>query len=372
MRARYRTALAGTGAAVLVMSSALLLTSELPAAARLVARHVGGRAATAGRTASAARSLPRRVYAPYFEAWTSDSVATVARQSGARYLTLAFIQAAGKKGAAACTPTWNGNRKQPISAGRYLAQIARVRKLGGDVIPSFGGYSADQGGTEIADACHSVAAIARAYEQVITVYHVTRLDMDVEARSLTNRAGIERRSQAIALAQRWARACGIRLQIQFTIGIEPHGLDKQNLDVVRSAVAAGVRVSSVNLMVFDYYLGHETKPLDMGKLAIEAVSNAHRQLASVFPRLSWARVWHLEGMTLLPGIDDYPKKTEVTSLADAREMMRFARTHGMNFLSIWAIQRDNGGCPGAIDSNRCSGIMQATWAFSHLLEPYSG
>ncbi|HUJ05452.1 MAG TPA: hypothetical protein VLX31_04995 [Streptosporangiaceae bacterium] len=361
MRTRYRAALAWTGAAVLVMTSALLLMPELPAAAR-----------SAAAPGAAGRSLPRRIYAPYFEAWTRESVATVAQQSGARYLTLAFIQAAGKKGAAACTPTWNGNRKQPISAGRYLAQIVRVRKLGGDVIPSFGGYSADQGGTEIADACHSVAAIARAYEQVITVYHVTRLDMDVEARSLTNRAGIERRSRAIALAQRWARACGIRLQIQFTIGIEPHGLDKQNLNVVRSAVAAGVRVSSVNLMVFDYYLGHETKPLAMGKLAIEAVSNAHRQLARVFPWLSRARVWHLEGMTMLPGIDDYPKKTEVTSLADAQEMMRFARAHGMNFLSIWAIQRDNGGCPGAIDSNRCSGITQTTWAFSHLLEPYSG
>ena len=36
------------------------------------------------------------------------------------------------------------------------------------MIPSFGGFSADQGGTEIADSCNSVSKIAADYEQVIT------------------------------------------------------------------------------------------------------------------------------------------------------------------------------------------------------------
>jgi hypothetical protein len=310
------------------------------------------------------------VYAPYFETWTRDSIPVIASRSGVKVFTLAFIQAAGKKGAAACTVTWDGVRKQPISAGRYVAQIARLRRHGGDVIPSFGGFSADQGGTEIADSCHSVTKVARAYEQVIRVYHVRTLDMDVEARSLTNKAGIARRSAAIALAQRWAAKRGIHLRIQFTIGIEPHGLDRFNLGVVRSAVAHGVKVSSVNLMVFDYYLPHESHPLPMGSLAIEAVTNAHRQLRALFPGWSAARIWHLEGMTMLPGIDDYPKKTEVTYLDDAAQMMRFAQAHRMNFLSIWALQRDHGGCPGVIDSNSCSGIKQKSWAFSHLLEPF--
>ena len=53
--------------------------------------------------------------------------------------------------------------------------------MGGDVIPSFGGYSADHGGTEIADSCTNVQAIAADYEQVITTLGVTRLDMDVES-----------------------------------------------------------------------------------------------------------------------------------------------------------------------------------------------
>ena len=344
MRLRLRIALTAAGAAALVLGAAL------PAAAR---------------------PLPSRIYAPYFETWTKDNIATVAQQSGVRYFTLAFIQSEGKKGAAACTPAWDGNRKQPISAGRYLAQIKRLRKLGGNVIPSFGGFSADQGLTEIADSCTSVAAIAAAYEHVIMTYHVSTLDMDVEARSLTHAAGIARRSEAIAMAQAWARARGIRLRIQFTIGIEPGGLDNQNLGVVKSAVAHGVTGITANLMVFDYYLGNEKHQEPMAKLAIEAVTHAHAQLARVFPHLSSPRIWHLEGMTLLPGIDDYPKKTEVTSLGNAVTLMNFARNRHMNFLSIWAIQRDHGGCPGVVDSNSCSGIVQGDFAFSHVLESYT-
>ena len=71
------------------------------------------------------------------------------------------------------------------------------------------------------------------------------------------------------------------------------------------------------------------------------------------------------------GIDDYPKKTEVTTLADAKQIESFAASKGVDTLSMWAIQRDNGACPGRIDSNTCSGIAQRPWAFTHLLEPFT-
>ena len=64
----------------------------------------------------------------------------------------------------------------------------------------------------------------------------------------------------------------------------------------------------------------------------------------------------MEGNTILPGIDDYPQKTEVTYPHDARRLLQFAQAHGIGSLSIWAIQRDNGGCPGMAGRNRCSGI----------------
>src|ERR1043165_3996329 len=88
-----------------------------------------------------------------------------------------------------------------------------LRGLGGDVIPSFGGWSADQGGTEIGDSCSNPATIAAAYEQVVTTYGVTRRDMDIEGRSLTKPDGIDRRNKAIKLLQDWATATGRTVKV---------------------------------------------------------------------------------------------------------------------------------------------------------------
>jgi len=319
-------------------------------------------------TALAATPLPAHVYAPYYETYlapTTASIAATAQQSGARYLTLAFLQSTGKN---SCALDWNGNSAQPLNY--YTADIASLRAAGGDVIPSFGGYSADQGGTEIADSCTNVSQIAADYESVITTLGVTRLDMDVEAKSLNNTAGVNRRNQAIAMTEAWAASQGIPLQIQYTLPVEQYGLDPNGEAVLQNAVTDHATVTSVNIMVFDYYIAGEGT-VNMGQAAINAANNTHTQLAGIYPTLTSTQIWATEAMTMLPGIDDYPKKTEVTHLADAQAMLNFAQTNGMNLLSIWAIQRDNGVCPGTRDSNTCSGITQNTWDFSHLLEPFT-
>jgi hypothetical protein len=328
-------------------------------------------AAGAVTSASAATytPLPAHVYAPYYETYLAPntaSIADTASASGAKYFTLAFLQTPRK---GSCALDWNGNTAQPLDY--YAADIAALRAAGGDVIPSFGGFSADQGGTEIADSCTNVSQIAADYESVITTLGVTRLDMDVEAKSLNNTAGIDRRNKAIAMTQAWAASQGIPLQIQYTIPVEQYGLDPNGEAVLQNAVANGATVNSVNIMVFDYYIAGEGV-VNMGQAAINAATNTHTQLATIYPNLTPAQIWNMEAMTMLPGIDDYPKKTEVTYLTDAQPMLNLANANGMNFLSIWAIQRDNGGCPGTRDSNTCSGITQGSWDFSHLLESFTG
>src|SRR5580700_12213606 len=146
--------------------------------------------------------LPAHVYAPYYETYlapNTPSLAATSQASGVKYFTLAFLQSTGK---GSCSLDWNGNSAQPLNY--YASDIAALRGMGGDVIPSFGGYSADHGGTEIADSCTNVQSIAADYEQVITTLGVTRLDMDVESSSLNNTAGITRRNQALALTEQWA------------------------------------------------------------------------------------------------------------------------------------------------------------------------
>jgi Glycosyl hydrolases family 18 len=328
---------------------------------------VGGATLVASSAAQAAGTpVPAHVYAPYFETWTTDSLTTVAQQSGARFFTLAFVEVATK---GSCTPVWNGDASQTMASGRYVTDLTNLRALGGDVIPSFGGFSADNGGTELADACSDVASIAAAYESVVTTYNVTRLDMDVEAKSLNNAAGIDRRNKAIKMLEDWAASQGRTVQISYTLPVEPAGLESNGLAVLQNAVANGTRVDVVNIMTFDYY---DRVTTQMGAAAISAAQGLHAQLASLYPGLTSAQLWAMEGNTILPGIDDYPKKTEVTYLADAQQLLAFAQANGIGTLSIWAIQRDNGGCPGSRDKNDCSGIVQNTWDFTHLLAPYSG
>jgi Glycosyl hydrolases family 18 len=324
-----------------------------------------GPAFTGSSAATAAVPLPAHVYAPYFETWTSDAITTIAQQSGARYFTLAFLETLGKT---SCTLAWNGSSSQTVAAGRYLTDIRSLRGLGGDVIPSFGGWSADQGGTEIGDSCKDPAAIASAYEQVVTSYDVTRLDMDIEGRSLTRTAGIDRRNKAIKLLQDWAAAHGRTVQIQYTLPTSADGLEPSGVAVLQNAVTNGVRIDVVNPMVFDYY---DRLTTDMGGAAVNASKGLHAQMHTLFPAKTDAQLWAMQGATIMNGLDDYPRRTEVTDLADAQQLLGFARTAGMSTLSMWAIQRDNGGCPGSTGSNDCSGIVQGTWDFSHLLEPFT-
>ena len=324
-----------------------------------------GPAFSGSSAVTAAVPLPAHVYAPYFETWTSDAITTIAQQSGARYFTLAFLETLGKT---SCTLAWNGSSSQTVAAGRYLTDIRSLRGLGGDVIPSFGGWSADQGGTEIGDSCKDPAAIASAYEQVVTSYDVTRLDMDIEGRSLTRTAGIDRRNKAIKLLQDWAAAHGRTVQIQYTLPTSADGLEPSGVAVLQNAVTNGVRIDVVNPMVFDYY---DRVTTDMGGAAVNASKGLHAQMHTLFPAKTDAQLWAMQGATIMNGLDDYPRRTEVTDLADAQQLLGFARTAGMSTLSMWAIQRDNGGCPGSTGSNDCSGIVQGTWDFSHLLDPFT-
>ncbi|MFF7355775.1 carbohydrate binding domain-containing protein [Streptomyces filipinensis] len=324
-----------------------------------------GLALGAQGTAHAATPLPAHVFAPYFEAYNGDSPAALAQASGAKYLTMAFLQT-DKKGS--CTPYWNGDTATPVSSSAFGSDFTTIRSRGGDVIPSLGGYAADNGGTEIADSCTNVDSVAAAYEKIITTYDVSRLDLDVEDNSLTNTAGIDRRNQAIKKVQGWAAANGRTVQFSYTLPTTTTGLADSGLAVLRSAKSAGARIDVVNLMTFDYYDGATHH---MATDTETAASGLHDQLAELYPNLSDTQLWGMVGVTEMPGVDDYgPAETFTT--ADATPVYDWAVAKGINTLSFWALQRDNGGCPGSGASDTCSGIAQDTWYFTHTFAPFTG
>jgi hypothetical protein len=205
---------------------------------------------------------------------------------------------------------------------------------------------------------------------VISTYGVTRLDMDVEGRSLADSAGIKRRNQAIRLAEIWAAQRGIPLQVQYTLPVAESGLLANSLAVLQNAVAEGARVDVVNVMASDYLAPGEGT-VNMGVAAEGALRGVHEQLSQLYPTISSANIWRMQGVTLLPGIDSAPNRTELTSIVDTANVLSFARANHIDLITIWAVQRDNGGCPGTADSNSCSGISQGTWAFSQVLNSFT-
>jgi Glycosyl hydrolases family 18 len=311
------------------------------------------------------RPLPYQVFAPYYEMYdTSTDLAALSQQSGARYLSLAFLET---DASGSCSAYWDGATTEPIAASSYGSDIADIQAHGGNVIPSFGGYTADTTNTDIADSCTSVPAIAAVYESLITTYNVPRIDLDVEADSLTNTDGINRRNEAIAMVEAWAAAHHRYIQFSYTLPTFPTGLSPTGLAVLQNAVADGAAISTVNLLTFDYYFGTQQ---DMVADTESAAAGLFSQLQSLYPTATARQLWHMIGVTEMPGIDDFGTD-ETFSTADASTILQWAHRQGIGLISFWALQRDNGSCPGTKGAGACSGVSQPTWYFSHVFEHFT-
>jgi hypothetical protein len=101
-----------------------------------------------------------------------------------------------------------------------------------------------------------------------------------------------------------------------------------------------------------------------------AAADGHGQLQALYPGKTSRQLWHMIGITEMPGIDDFGADETFTQAA-ARTVLNWARNRGIGTLSFWALQRDNGGCPGTKGAGTCSGIKQPTWYFSHTFEPFT-
>jgi hypothetical protein len=331
---------------------------------------MAGMAVAVATPAAAAQSnligfgLPTHVFAPYFESFTTDNPATMSHQSGAKFLSMAFLQTAT---AGSCTVEWNGDTATPVAASTFGSEIRAIRATGGDVIPSFGGFAADDTSTEIADSCTSVPAIAAAYEHVITTYNVKRLDLDTEDKSLTNPAGIDRRNKAIRMVEDWALLHGRNIQFSYTLPSATTGLAPTGLAVLQNAVANHTRIDIVNIMTFDYFDGasHE-----MANDTMTAATGLIAQLHALYPHRTTAQLWTMVGVTEMVGIDDFGP-AETFTLADATTIQHWALANNISFLSFWAVDRDNGTCPGLQGQGACSGVAQSAWQFSHTFEPFT-
>jgi chitinase len=324
---------------------------------------------TAGAAASTQRVLPSHVFSPYFQSYLPGDPAELAAVSGTRYLTMAFLQTHTP---GSCEVLWNGDPATPVSQSTYGDSFAKIRARGGDVAVSFGGGDADGHGTDIADSCADAGQVAAAYENVITTYGITRIDLDVEGAALDNAAGVDRRNKAIHEVEAWAGREKRAVQFVYTLPTFPTTLAQNGLDLLTNAVANQATIDIVNVMTFDYY---DDQPHEMAADTKTAAEGLVATLHKLYPAKSQARLWGMVGVTEMVGLDDYGSggetgPAEIFTPADAAQVTAWAWLHGIGELSFWAAGRDNGSCPG-VHGDACSGVAQAPWQYAHTMSLFT-
>jgi len=304
--------------------------------------------------ASSPNPWPAHVFAPYVDTWTGNITLTgVAANSGTKFFTVAFVDGTGCQ--------WQIGEQSTMQS-----QIDSLRAQGGDVSISFGGYGSDSSLTELGDSCPTPQAAAAQIESVVTTFNVSHLDFDIEANSLTNSAGIDRRDKALAQVRSWAASAGRPLSISFTIPTNPGGLTQDGVNLLNNARANGFTPDVVNVMTMDY----GSSGTEMGNAANQAIDAVAGQVASAFG-LSSSAAYAKLGNTPMIGQNDTPG--EIFTLADASSVESYAASRGIALLSYWSQNRDNGGCPGATGAaGNCSGLGQNTGDFARAFQPFSG
>jgi hypothetical protein len=167
--------------------------------------------------------------------------------------------------------------------------------------------------------------------------------------------------------EQWATLHARTLQFVYTIPTAVSGLSSSGLHVLQNAVTNGATITVVNLMTFDYFDGQHH---EMATDTETAAGHLYTTLQHLYPNKSPSTVWQMIGVTEMIGIDDYGR-TETFTLADGPIVKAWAARKQIAELSFWALQRDNGACPGVKGQDSCSGLMQSTWAFSHQFEPFT-
>jgi hypothetical protein len=301
---------------------------------------------TASQTSGSGTTTSAR-FAPYVD--TSlypafDLIASV-DATGVKDYNLAFVTDGG-----GCTPKWGG--VTAIGSDAVAAQIGALRAKGGDVRVSFGGAS----GSELATACSSADALAAAYGKAVDAYKLTKVDFDVEGGALPNTAANTRRAQAIAKLQQQHPG----LDVSFTLPVMPEGLTQDGVNLLADAKANGVRMSAVNIMAMDYGASYSG---DMGTYAEQAATATQAQIKSVLG-LSDSAAWKAVAVTPMIGVNDV--SSEIFKVDDATQLVNFAKSKGLGWLSMWSATRDkqcDGGAKPTADAT-CSSVVQDRFAFS--------
>jgi chitinase len=243
------------------------------------------------------------VVAPYLDvAAGSVDIADVADKTGQHDFALASLVA---KSPAECNPVWGG--RLALDDDGVTAVLDKISGLGGQAIVSTGGFA----GTYLETVC-GAGALAAAYASALTAAGTNFLDVVLMQK-------VSARSVVAALASLQA---GRETRITLSLPVESvtEGLSDDDVALLRAARAAELTVT-INAFTMDL---EPTK-------AIEAV---RADVASVWTDLQPDQVWAMLGVTPMIG---------VATTQNIKELLAYARKHGLGFVRFWSVNRDSGG-----------------------------
>ncbi|HET8662639.1 MAG TPA: fibronectin type III domain-containing protein [Micromonosporaceae bacterium] len=288
--------------------------------------------------------------APYLYLGWGDppSATSVMSATGIRAYTMAFILSGG-----GCTPAWDGVR--PLTGGVDQSTINAIRAAGGDIVPSFGGWS----GNKLGPNCSSASALAGAYQQVINAYSLKAIDIDIEnTDEFENEVVQDRILNALKIIKQ--NNPGIKTIITF--GTTTTGPNWWGTRLINQAAALAANIDIFTIMPFDFGGG-----ADMYGNTVNAAEGLKTKLKTAFGWTDATAYAHM-GLSGMNGLSDQQELTSPTIWTQIRD---WANSRHIARLAFWSVNRDRP-CPGGGVVSNCSGISQTNWQFTSITAGFTG
>ncbi|MFC3454102.1 cellulose binding domain-containing protein [Amycolatopsis speibonae] len=288
--------------------------------------------------------LPGGRGAPYlYMGWGSPpNPQTVMNATGIKWFTLAFVLASN-----GCNPAWDGSR--PLQGGVDANAIAQIKAAGGQIVPSFGGWS----GNKLGPNCSTPELLAGAYQKVIDAYGLKAIDIDIENTDEFENATVQDR---VLNALKIVKAKNAGIQTILTFGTTTSGPNSWGNRLIDQSKALNAGVDVYTIMPFDFGGG-----ADMYGNTIKAANGLRDKLKSTFGWDDATAYSHL-GISGMNGLSD---QQELTSLDAWTKITNWSKTNKIARLAFWSANRDRP-CPGGGVAENCSGIAQNDWDFTRI------
>jgi len=268
----------------------------------------------------------KTILAPYCYSWSrwhrsSYKIPTLVdgiKNIGMTSATFAFVTSDGGDN---LSPTVHEN----------IEDMTEYVKRGGNLIISCGGASSPW-----IEATMTVERMVELLGGLLTKTGSRALDFDIEGTALHNIEHYTKLNKAVAQLQQ--KFPGLYVSYTIPVGDPRWGpsIEAPALNMLKNAIANGVNITVVNMMLMDLYGDYTLRPR-WGLLAIEIAENAKKTLTELFPGRSEAEIYRKIGVCPMLGKND---DLSVFDVEDAKILTRYAKEKNVGLYSFWAIQRD--------------------------------